>query len=70
MRHFATECKSGNVKALISKKKEWMDSSDSDEEVNYALMKNVDTDAITSESVPEVVYNFDTNNILELKSFL
>ena len=62
--------KSVKAKVLISEKKDWMDSSDSDEEVNYALMANVEAEVSSSKKVPNVVYNFDTNNMLELKSFL
>ena len=43
--HFPTECmkaKSRRSKALILEKKYWMDSSDSNEEVNNALMANVE----------------------------
>ena len=73
MGHFATKCrmaKSGKLKALISEKKDWMNSSDSDEEVNYALMANVEAESPPSEKVPNVVYNFDSDNMVELKSFL
>ena len=73
MRHFVTECRKanfGNAKALISEKKDWMDSSESDEEVNYALMANVKVKISSSRKVSNVIYNFDTDNMLELKSFL
>ena len=73
MGHFGTECrkaKSGKSKALISEKKYWMDSSDSDEEFNYALMANLETEPPPSKKVPNVVYNFDIDNMSELKSFL
>ena len=57
-------------KALISEKKDYMDSSNFDEEINYTLMENVEVEVITPEKVHDIVYNFDTNNMLELKSFL
>ena len=47
-----------------------MDFSDSHEEVNYALMVNVEIESPPSEKVPNVVYNFDTDNMVKLKSFL
>ena len=73
MGHFATKCrkaKFGKEKTLISEKKDWMDSSDFDEEVNYALMTNVKAKVFSSEKLPNVIYNFDTNNMLEHKSIL
>ena len=46
MGHFTTECKrakSGQSKALITSSKDWMDSSEfEDEEVNYTLMANTE----------------------------
>ena len=73
MGHFATKCwkaKYGKAKALISENKDWMDSSDSNEEVNYSLMANVEAEVSLPEKVPSVVYNFDTDNMLELNPFL
>ena len=60
----------GKAKALITEKKDWMDSSDSDKEVNYALMANVEAEVSLPEKVPNVKYNFDTDNMSELKYFL
>lgn len=73
--HFAAEYKKakkskGSSKALTTSIKDWMDSPDSeDEEVNYALMANVVEDTPPTEKVPPVVFNFDINNMSELKSF-
>lgn len=70
MGHFATECRSKEAaKALITSNKDWMDSSDSEEETSYALMAN--TDPISnSDKVPDSIFNFNTDSIYELKSFL
>ena len=73
MGHFATECrktKSGKEKALILEKKDWMDSSNSNEDVNYALMANVEVEVFLPKKVPNVIYNFDIDNMSELKSYL
>ena len=47
-----------------------MDSLDSDKEVNYALTSNVEAEVSLPEKVPKFNYNFDTDNMFELKSFL
>lgn len=42
--HFAPESKKGNAnkgQAYIKRKKDWDDTSDSEDEVNYSLMENV-----------------------------
>lgn len=76
MGYFSTECRKAKSnkskgKALITESNDWMDSSDSDEEVNYALMANVDNDSSLSyEKVQNTVYDFDIENMSELKSFL
>ncbi|XP_017249896.1 uncharacterized protein LOC108220596 [Daucus carota subsp. sativus] len=51
MGHFAPECKKGKTeKALISKGRNWADTSDSEEEeVNYALMATTNEEPGTSE---------------------
>ncbi|KAK1401428.1 hypothetical protein POM88_001033 [Heracleum sosnowskyi] len=57
MGHYAPECKKGkSEKALITKGKDWADTSDSDEDVSYALMATVEDKSETSENmlVPRV----------------
>ena len=58
MGHFATECKktkAGQRKALITSSKDWMDSSESeDEEVTYALMANTDEVGQSQEKVTPI----------------
>ncbi|KAL8091027.1 hypothetical protein AgCh_040209 [Apium graveolens] len=61
--HFAADCRKSKTEkkqALIIKKKNWDDSSDSDDGVNYALMVNADTTTLA----------FDTDDIHELRLFL
>ena len=74
MGHFATECKkakAGQRKALITSSKDWMDSSESEEEeVTYALMANTDEVGKSQEKVTPIFFDFDTDNISELRSFL
>ncbi|KAK1378640.1 hypothetical protein POM88_025384 [Heracleum sosnowskyi] len=72
MGHYAPECKKGkSEKALITKGKDWADTSDSDEGVNYALMATVRDEAESSENkVPLTTYAYDTNNISELRIYL
>ncbi|KAK1372595.1 hypothetical protein POM88_028788 [Heracleum sosnowskyi] len=74
MGHYATDCKKpkngkASGKALVTSSKGWMDSSDSEEEeeVNYALMVEIEE---ISKKVPETTYAFDTNNMYVLRSFL
>ncbi|KAK1401800.1 hypothetical protein POM88_001405 [Heracleum sosnowskyi] len=69
MGHFATECK--KAKSLITSSKDWMDSSsESDTEViNYALMANTDETAVPDEKVPNIIFDFDTDNASELRRF-
>ncbi|KAL8097999.1 hypothetical protein AgCh_030940 [Apium graveolens] len=50
--HFAVNCrkpKTEKKQALITKKRNWDDSSDLDDGVNYALMANAETEADTAE---------------------
>ena len=48
-----------------------MDSSESeDEEVNYALMANTEEVIESQEKVSPTFFDFDTDNISELRSFL
>lgn len=72
--HFATECKNstdGRSQALITKKTDWADSPDSDGEVNYALMANIDSDFVPSDTkVPYTTITFDIDDISELRIFL
>ncbi|KAK1398534.1 hypothetical protein POM88_008397 [Heracleum sosnowskyi] len=72
MGHYAPECKKGkSEKALISKGKDWADTSDSDEGVNYALMATVKDETESSENkVPLTTYAYDTDNISELRVYL
>ncbi|KAL8134595.1 hypothetical protein AgCh_009571 [Apium graveolens] len=56
---------------LISKKKNWDDSSESDDTVNYALMENVGTEGDNVElKVPRTTLAFDTDDIYELRLFI
>ena len=69
--HFATECKKAKTKALITSSKSWMDSSESEtEEENFALMATTEEIADPEEKVLSTVFDFDTNNVSELRSFL
>lgn len=76
MEHFVTKCKKAksgknSSKAFITKKKDWADSSDSNEEVNCALMVNFDTDsAASTDKVPQTCFAYDTDNISKLRLFL
>ncbi|KAK1352395.1 hypothetical protein POM88_053334 [Heracleum sosnowskyi] len=72
MGHYAPECKKGkSEKALISKGKDWADTSDSDDGENYALMATVRDETESSENkVPLTTYTYDTDNISELKVYL
>ncbi|KAL8118663.1 hypothetical protein AgCh_016254 [Apium graveolens] len=50
--HISPDCKKGKsdkCKALVTKKKSWTDTSDSEDEVNYALMANADGSPETAE---------------------
>ena len=72
--YFALECKKGKSdkdQAFITKKTDWDDTSDSDKEVNYALMVYVESSSETSEmKVPHSILAFDTDDTAELKKFL
>ena len=71
--HFASECKKAKKekeKAFITKKGNWTDTSDSEEEVNYALMANTDNNSESTAKVPHSTLAFDTEDITELRSFL
>ncbi|KAK1403290.1 hypothetical protein POM88_002895 [Heracleum sosnowskyi] len=72
MGHYAPECKKGkSEKALISKGKDWADTSDSDDGENYALMATVRDETESSENkVPLTTYAYDTDNISELRVYL
>jgi hypothetical protein len=71
MGHIAAECKKGKAKALITSSKSWMDSSDSEEEeVNYALMASIEDNATPDTKVPNTIFDFDTDNVSELRLFL
>ena len=72
MGHFAPECKKGKAeKALITQGKDWADTSDSDEDINYALMATVDNEAESSRAkVPHTTQAFNTDDISELRVFL
>ncbi|KAL8103712.1 hypothetical protein AgCh_028059 [Apium graveolens] len=63
--------KSDKGKALVTKKKSWVDSSDSEDEVNYTLMANADGSPETAElKVPQTTYAFHTDDITELRLYL
>ncbi|KAL8104646.1 hypothetical protein AgCh_028756 [Apium graveolens] len=50
--HISPDCKKGKGdkgKALVTKKKSWTDTSDSEDEVNYALMANADSSSEAAE---------------------
>ena len=72
--HFATECKKAKKEkeqAFITKKGSWADSSESEEEVNYGLMANMDNSTETVETkVPHSTLAFDTEDKTELRLFL
>ncbi|XP_063948067.1 uncharacterized protein LOC135152165 [Daucus carota subsp. sativus] len=72
--HFATECKKAKKEkeqAFITKKESWADSSESEEEVNYALMANTDNSSGAVETkVPHSTLAFDTEDMTELRLFL
>ncbi|KAL8155629.1 hypothetical protein AgCh_000864 [Apium graveolens] len=72
--HFAADCRKPRAEkkqALISKKRNWDDSSDSDDGINYALITNVDAETNTAElKVPQSTLVFDTDDICELRLFL
>ncbi|KAK1379199.1 hypothetical protein POM88_025943 [Heracleum sosnowskyi] len=72
MGHYAPECKkSKSEKALISKGKDWADTSDSDDGVNYSLMATVKDETESSgNKVPLTTYAYDTDNISELRVYL
>ena len=72
--HISPDCKKGKSdkgKALVTKQKSWTDSSDSDDEVTYALMANTDDSPETAElKVPQTTYAFHTDDITELRLYL
>ncbi|KAK1379814.1 hypothetical protein POM88_026558 [Heracleum sosnowskyi] len=69
MGHYAPECKKGkSEKALITKGRDWADTSDSDEGVNYALMATVEDES--ENKVPLTTYAYDIDNISELRIYL
>lgn len=72
--HFAPECKKAKTdksQAYITKKKDWADTSDSEDEVNYALMANADSISKATETkVPHSTLAFDTTDICKLRLFL
>ncbi|KAL8135197.1 hypothetical protein AgCh_010019 [Apium graveolens] len=77
--HISPDCKkvkSDKGKALITKKKSWTDTSDSESEENYALMANADKASAESSSeaaelkVPQTTYAFHTDDINELRRYL
>ena len=72
--HISPDCKKpkrDKAKALVTKKKNWTDTSDSEDEVNYALMANADSSSETAEmKVPQTTYAFHTDDIVELRLYL
>ncbi|KAL8112899.1 hypothetical protein AgCh_020272 [Apium graveolens] len=71
--HISPDCKKGKSdkgKALVTKRKSWTDISDSEDEVNYALMVNVDSNTDTVElKVPQTTFAFNTDDITELRLY-
>ncbi|KAL8114184.1 hypothetical protein AgCh_021151 [Apium graveolens] len=69
--HFTADCgkpRAEKKQALISKKRNWDDSSDLDDGINYALMENADAETNTTElKVPQSTLAFDTDDICELR---
>ncbi|KAL8092289.1 hypothetical protein AgCh_034545 [Apium graveolens] len=77
--HISPDCKkvkSDKGKTLVTKKKSWTDTSDSESEENYALMANADKASAESSSeaaelkVPQTTYAFHTDDINELRRYL
>ncbi|XP_063948055.1 uncharacterized protein LOC135152154 [Daucus carota subsp. sativus] len=72
--HFETKwkkAKNEKGQAFITKKGNWADSSDTEEEVNYALMANTDNSSETVETkLPHSTLAFNTEDITELRLFL
>ncbi|KAL8125391.1 hypothetical protein AgCh_012907 [Apium graveolens] len=74
--HFASECKKikhdkVKNKTLITSSKNWMDSSDSEnEDICYELMASLDDPASFESKVQTPFFSFDNENISELKSIL
>ncbi|KAL8108710.1 hypothetical protein AgCh_024977 [Apium graveolens] len=72
--HFAAECRkpiAEKKQALIIKKRNWDDSSDSDDGINYALMENANAETDNAElKVHQSTLAFDTDDIYELRLFL
>ncbi|KAL8119163.1 hypothetical protein AgCh_016612 [Apium graveolens] len=70
--HISPDCKKGKSdkgKALITKKKSWTDTSDSEDEVNYALT-NADRSTDTAElKAPQTTFSFHTDDITELRLY-
>ncbi|KAL8107460.1 hypothetical protein AgCh_024026 [Apium graveolens] len=63
--------RSDKGKALVTKKKSWTDTSDSEGEVNYALMANANSSSDAAElKVPQTTYAFRTDDINELRRYL
>ncbi|KAL8146231.1 hypothetical protein AgCh_004103 [Apium graveolens] len=64
--HFVADCRKSRAEkkhALISKKRNWDDSSDSDDGINYALMANANVEADSAElKLPQSTLAFDTGN--------
>ncbi|KAL8132325.1 hypothetical protein AgCh_007988 [Apium graveolens] len=72
--HISPDCKKGKSdrgKALVTKKKRWTYTSDSEHEVNYALMANADGSPETAElKARQTTYAFHTDDITELRLYL
>ncbi|KAL8102541.1 hypothetical protein AgCh_027157 [Apium graveolens] len=72
--HISPDCKKGKSdkgQALITKNKNWAYTSDSEEEVYYALMANADSSSETAElKVPQTTLAFHTDDITELRLYL
>ncbi|MGI4673428.1 zinc finger CCHC domain-containing protein [Klebsiella pneumoniae] len=70
MGHYAPECKKSKIeKALITKGRDWADTSDSDEEVNYALMASIEPED-SELKVPSSTLAYNIDDISELRIYL
>ncbi|KAL8155610.1 hypothetical protein AgCh_000848 [Apium graveolens] len=72
--HISPDCKKGKSdkgKALVTKRKSWINTLDSESEVNYALMANADSSSKVAElKVPQTTYAFHTDDNTELRRYL
>ena len=63
--------KSDKGQLLITKKKDWIDTSNFDKEVNYVLMTNIESSSEAYDiKLSHSTLAFDDDNIRELRLFL